>query len=737
MRSLIWTLVVVAAGHASAAQVAPVAQTPVEQATGRQTPGNAVSADEHSPPGALPGFSAAGAAVQRRLEAGLVDLLDPASTARHFRYLTEEPHPAGSARNLELAEYTRDRFLEYGLEQVTLQRYDVLLPWPRKVAVEMLEPLAYRATLREDGYPEDKDSWAVGAELTYIGMSASGDLTGELIYAASGNPEDYDWLESQGIDPRGKIALVRYSEPYSYRGFKAWEAERRGVKALLIYSDPAEDGYRRGEVFPRGPWGPASHLQRGAITYDFIVPGDPLTPGWASLEGARRIAPTEARSVPGVVAVPLSWRDALPLLEQLGGPVAPYSWQGGLPLTYHAGPGPAKLHVIVDMDDEVRPIWVVTGVLRGAEEPGLSVVLGNHRDAWVYGGVDPSSGSATLLETARVLGALARQGQRPRRSVVFASWDAEEWHLTGSTEWGEQFADQLSAGAVAYLNVDSSTSGPDLEVSAVASLDPLIVSVARDVIDPDSRRDLLTTWRRRTLAATGREPDPLELVDNELGSGSDYTVFLNFLGIPVVDMTFDGPYGVYHSQYDDFYWVSRIGDPGLRYMTAMVEVWGRMALRLANAEILPYDVGHYAATVRGFAEALLAVPGAAEHLDPAPLLAVLDEWQARAATVRAAAEAALAAGAADEDLRRLNDALLRVERQLLLERGIPGRPWFRHALYAPRYTYAAMSLPGVREAAEAGDWETAAEQLERLVERLRAVAEALQKAAPPREAGGE
>lgn len=679
--------------------------------------------------GTIPGFSAQGGAAERAIEEKLLALLDPASTARHFRYLTEEPHPAGSERNRELAEYTRDRFLEYGLEEVEMLRYDVLLPFPKQVGVAMLEPVAFTAPLREDGYPVDKDSYAAEVGLTYIGMSASGDVTAELVYAHSGNPEDYDWLESQGIDPRGKIAIVRYSLPYSYRGFKAWEAQRRGVTALLIYSDPMEDGYRKGDVFPHGPWGPESHIQRGAITYDFIVPGDPLTPGWASVDGARRISRKDARSIPDIIAVPMSWRDARPLLESLGGPVAPYAWQGGLPFTYHVGPGPTKVRVRVEMDDEVRPIWVVTGRIRGAEEPEKMVVLGNHRDAWVYGGVDPSSGSATLLETARVLGELARQGHRPKRSVVLASWDAEEVHLTGSTEWGEQFAGELGDGAIAYLNVDSSTSGADFEASAVASLNQVILSVARDVIDPNTRGSVLEAWRKRSQPESGGAREPIDLVDNELGSGSDYTVFLNFLGIPVVDMTFDGPYGVYHSQYDNLYWIEHFGDPGYRYMTTMVEVWGRMALRLANAEVYPYELGLYASRVEEFLDALAEQPGVRDHLDLSAARQAVTAWQQEAERLSSAVAGALATeGAAPDRFEELNQALLRVERQFLLADGIPNRPWFKHALYAPRYTYAAMSFPGVREGVEAGDWKRARSQLGLLVERLLAVTEAVRQA---------
>jgi N-acetylated-alpha-linked acidic dipeptidase len=678
----------------------------------------------------IPGFSAAGTAAHRLIEERLVSLLDHESTARHFRVLTEEPHASGSQRNRELATYVQERFVDYGLEEVAVRRYDVLLPLPRKVNVSMVEPDVIEFSLEEDGYPVDKDSYA-DAGPTYLGMSASGDVTAQVIYAHSGNPEDYDWLEAQGIDPRGKIAIVRYSMPYSYRGFKAWEAQRRGVAALIIYSDPADDGYRRGDVFPDGPWGPESHIQRGAITYDFIVPGDPLTPGWASVDGADRITAQEARSVPDIMAVPMSWRDAKPILESLGGPVVPQSWQGDLPLTYHAGPGPAKLRVEVDMDGEVRPIWVVEGRIRGSERPDELVILGNHRDAWVYGAVDPSSGTASLLDAARVLGKMAKAGHRPRRTLVFANWDAEEWHLTGSTEWGEQFADELGRGAVAYLNVDSSTSGPNFSAGAVASLNPAIIAVARDVVDPNSRRSLLETWTKSTQeSGAGGGGDP-ELVTNDLGSGSDYTVFLNFLGVPVVDLTFDGPYGVYHSQYDNLYWMEHFGDPGYRYMTAMVEVWGRLALRLANAEIHAYDFTAYATTVRGFLDSLGEIPGAAAELDLTGARETVGEWAGRAETLRRGIDHALTSfgdSHPGDRFAELNAALIGVERRFLIPEGIPDRSWFKHALYAPRYTYAAMSLPGVREAAERGDWALARLQLDVLVGRLEAVSEATKAA---------
>ncbi len=670
----------------------------------------------------LRGFSPAAAARQRAAEARLAALVNRDSTGSAFRAFTRVPHPAGTAANRRVAEEIAARFRRYGWEDVKITSYDVLLPFPDSVSVQLLRPTRYTARLREDVVPVDPDTRADQGP-TYLGMSASGDVTGELIYANSGNPADYDFLESQGITVRGKIAIVRYSNPYSYRGFKALTAEQRGVKAMLIYSDPQEDGYRRGLTFPDGPWGPESHLQRGAISYDFMAPGDPLTPGWASVAGARRLAESEVASIPKIIAVPLSARDATPLLRSLGGPVAPAAWQGALPFTYRLGGGPGVAKVVVRMDGKRRPIYNVEARIRGSEEPGQTVLLGNHHDAWVYGAVDPSSGTATQMELARTLGLLLREGHRPRRTLVMNSWDAEEWHLTGSTEWGEEFADDLRRGAVAYLNVDGSTSGAAFGASAVASLNPIVTEVVRDVADPGTGTSILASWAKREGAA-----DPALLPTNTLGSGSDYTVFLNHLGIPIVDMAFNGPYGVYHSLYDNWYWMTRHGDPGFRYMTAMVEVWGRMALRLANAEVLPHDFATYATRVRGFVEALGVLPGVPGALDLGDLHAAVGELASAARVVEEAAQVVLGSGP-PEVRARLNEGVRAAEQGFLLPDGIPGRPYFKHALYAPKYTYAALELPGVREAIDAGDWPRARSQATALAGRLRDVAARLRAAA--------
>jgi N-acetylated-alpha-linked acidic dipeptidase len=663
-------------------------------------------------PEPLRGFAASRAAAQRDLERAFHASPSADRIAEWHRYFTAAPHPATSPRTKEIAERIAAAWREQGLEDVTVHRYDVLSSNPREVRVEMVAPRRYVPTLREDPDPQDPDTAHPEISRAWLSFSASGDVEAPVVYANSGNPEDYARLRQHGIDPRGKIVIVRYSNPYSYRGFKALTAEREGAAGLIVYSDPAEDGFTRGEVFPKGPWGPPSHFQRGGIAYDYIVPGDPLTPGWASTPGAPRIDVSEAVSVPKIMGVPLSWRDAQPILESLGGPAAPREWQGALPITYRLG-GEARVRLTVNMQTDVQPNWVVEARIRGSERPDEWVVLGNHHDAWVFGGVDPSSGTATMMELTRSLGELARRGTRPRRTLVFCAWDGEEVTLTGSTEWGEEFAADLRQKLVAYLNVDSSASGPRFSASAVGSLAPLLVDVGRDLRDP-SGLSLYDAWRKPADPEQGPGDGALPeqaLVRTRIGSGSDHTVFLNFLSRPVVDMTFDGPYGVYHSAYDTHYWITKIGDPGFRYHTLMAQFWGTLALRLANADVVPYALDEYAASVREFVRALDGIPGLAANLDTRPLVERTRALRTAARTLGHRIDAALAANAlGTEAANRLNQELLAFEGQWAYPAGIPGRPWFKHLLYAPRYTYAAMTLPGITEAAERGDWPAAREQ---------------------------
>lgn len=620
---------------------------------------------------------------------------------------------AGSKRNYELAQYVAQQWREYGLQDVTLIEHPVYLPWPVRYEATIVAPVEEKLSLKEEPVPEDKDSYSTEVGIPYCAYSADIDVTAEVVYVNSGNPEDYDLLAKSGIDVRGKIALARYSVPYSYRGFKALTAQKRGAAALLLYSDPAEDGYKKGAVYPWGPWGPESHLQRGGIVYDFNLPGDPRTPGWASVPGGRFLPAESAVSMPTVAAAPMSYKDARRILERMGGPRAPDSWQGGLPFKYHLGPGPVKLHLVIENDKKVRSIWNVVGRVRGVERPDEWVVLGNHRDAWVFGGVDPSSGSATMMETARAFGELARTGWKPRRTIIFGSWDAEEFTLTGSTEWGELEADRLKAGALAYLNVDSSSSGPNFSASAVPALTDFLRDVARAVPDPGGG-SIFEAWRRSEQKKPGEPPN----VTTRLGSGSDYTVFLNFLGVPVADLTFDGPYGVYHSVYDSFTWVDRIGDPGYYYHAAMARYWAVAALRLSECDYVPLNYVNYAREVQTYLnEVAKAARERKVEVDLSAARKAATEWeQASSAAIETAEKASTTGGRAR--VEQIHKALIRVERALLDPEGLNGRPWFKHLIYAPRPTYKALVLPGLTEAVEAGDRARATAEAERLTRAL-------------------
>ena len=676
---------------------------------------------ETAPSAPILGFSAPHATTEHQLESKFQSIPSPEKAREWHRTFTAEPHPAASERNNQLAGFVAAEWRKQGWEDVTLRRYDVWHSRPRSVSQEMTEPVRFSASLREDAYEADPDTKNPAVSGSYFGYSASGDVTAEVVYAHSGNLEDYDLLRKNGVSVKGKIVLVRYSNPYSYRGFKALTAEREGAAALLIYSDPAEDGSARGKVFPDGPWGPESHIQRGAITYDYIVPGDPTTPGWASVPGAKHIAPKEARSLPKIPALPLSWRDAKPLLENMNGPEVPQDWQGALPITYRFA-GAVKVHLKVDMDTSMQPYTVVEARIRGRELPDEWVLLGNHRDAWVYGGVDPSSGTASMMELTRSLGELKQGGVRPRRTIVVCSWDGEEYALTGSTEWGEQFADDLKRKLVAYLNVDESvagaatTAGPEglsFSPAAVASLAPMLVEASKDVRAP-SGKSLYDAWRATSMRDAKASAPPLDsaLVETRIGSGSDHTVFLNHLGRPVINLDFTGDYGVYHSMYDDHYWMEHIGDPTFEYHVALTRIWGLVTLRLANADVLPFDFGFNASALEQFlGELEHKNKSELKHLSLKRLHARIAEFEKAGDLLRdATARDLLSGSAAPEKIQRLNEQLLQVESNWLDPAGIPGRPWFQHLLYSSRYTYAHLEFPGLTEAVENRDWKLAAQQ---------------------------
>jgi N-acetylated-alpha-linked acidic dipeptidase len=667
------------------------------------------------------GFTPASSTRETDIETKFKSIPSSDEEQRQHRIFTSEPHLAGSKRNNELADYIAEEWRKQGLEDIVIHRYDVYGTNPKSASLEMIAPVHYQATLREAALDGDSDSKKTDISGAWLGMSISGEVTAPVVYAHSGNPEDYDLLRKNGISVKGKIVLVRYSNPYSYRGFKALTAQREAAAAILIYSDPDEDGYKKGKVDPDGPWGPEYHIQRGAITYDFMVPGDPLTPGWASVPGAKRIPLEQATSAPKIMALPLSWHDAKPLLENMDGPLAPRDWQGGLPIQYHLGGKRVQVHLKIEMDNGTQPYYVVEGRLRGAELPDEWIVLGNHRDAWVFGGVDPSSGTASMMEMTRALGKLAKDGMRPRRTIIVCSWDGEEVGLTGSTEWGEEFADELRAKAVAYLNVDEATSGPNFHGQAVASLAPMLVETSRSLQDP-SGRSLYDVWKETVTRkrAESRQSGQMNdsgvsdgtLADTRIGSGSDHTVFLNFVGVPVIGLEFDGDYGVYHSAYDDFYWMNHFGDPGYRYHTLMSQLWGVTALRLANADLLPFDFANYASNVRQFVDDLTKGKDMSQ-VELSGVRKEIDAFEAAGKHLNDSLRRKLAMAWVDAKLAlSLNRGMMQVERNWLNPEGIPGRPWFKHILYGARFTYAHLELPGLTEAVEKQDWPTAKQQAE-------------------------
>jgi N-acetylated-alpha-linked acidic dipeptidase len=676
------------------------------------------------------GFSLAHAQTHAQFERRFLQSTNPERIRDAHKLVADQPHMAGSARDRQLAEWIRDVFREAGLDDVAITEHQVLLPWPLETSVEMTAPRPWRASMRERPARGDRFTEAE-AGIPFHAYAASGDITAPVVYAGNGTPDDFDWLQAQGIDVRGKIVLVRSSVPYSYRGFKAFTAERLGAAGLIVFSDPADDGFAKGKTYPDGPWGPDSRIERGGIGYDFIVPGDPLTPGWASIDGARRIERSEARSLPSIVSAPLSFEDARVILEALGGPEVPSRWRGAGSFTYRAGPGRAVVRLRVRSDDSIRPIWTVTGLIRGTDRPDDVVIVGNHRDAWLYGGVDPSSGTAALVELARTLGELTRAGWRPQRSILFASWDAEEFALTSSTEWSEQHQDWLRRRAVAYLNVDSAASGQTLSLTAVPTLNRVLEEVASTVRDPATGLTLAAAARDRITRNTGAAPSgrATDLVDNQIGGGSDYTAFLNHLGVPIADLSFEGPYGVYHSIYDTHDWVSRIGDPGFRYHAALVQLWGLVTMRLAGADVLPLDYEAYARELQGFvAEAerrwtRRPMDLAVESLAPVnEAVVALRDAARQFATVR---DAALE-GPQPGDWQRINQQLLTAERGFLDPDGLPQRPWYRHVVYAPAFSYAPELLPGIAAALEDKDLPRARGQAERLAAAIRRVATALE-----------
>jgi N-acetylated-alpha-linked acidic dipeptidase len=693
------------------------------------------------------GFAPARIVTERQLEEKLRAIPDPAHAESNLRHITSEPHVAGTEASHRLAEWLRDQYRSFGFD-AEIVTYSAWLPQPREVTLELTKPESKKLASPEQPIDVDKDTLdkriLPGVNL----YSPSGEVTAPVVYVNYGMLEDYHTLESSGVHVEGKIVLARYGK--GYRGIKAKLAEEHKAAALIIFSDPKDDGNVVGETFPNGPWRPMSGIQRGSINYIQLYPGDPLTPGVAATPDAKRIAPAEAASLPRIPTMPINAQDASAILSNLGGEPVPPDWQGGLPFTYHFGPGAAEVHMKLVMDYQQRPIYDVIAKLRGTSDDEW-VVLGNHHDAWVYGAADPGSGTATMLETARALGELARSGWKPRRTIVMCEWDGEEPGLIGSTEWVEANGAELQKKAVAYINTDVGVNGPNFGSSATPSLKELVRDATRDVEDPRTGRSVYDAWRDHAAAAKGEvagtaRQEPVgnssgEVPVSALGSGSDYSAFYDHAGIPSIDVGFNGEYGVYHSVYDDFYWMKHFGDPQFAYHAALARIIGTMALRLDEADILPFDFPAYASEIERMT--VDRIRRAVREEDKQSLQPASDAAAKLSASAARASEALHAISGAPLDPAKssqINHAIAEVEQGLLAPDGLVGRPWYKHVLYAPgSYTgYASVLEPGVTEAIDRNDSATLrreadslAAALTRVSARLDDITRLAQQAAPP------
>jgi N-acetylated-alpha-linked acidic dipeptidase len=712
------------------------------------------------------GFTPDAARVEREWEMRFAAIPSADSARSYMRRLSGQPHHLGSPGGRANAEWIRDQFRAWGWT-AEIEVFHVLFPVPKLRRLELLGPKGYVAKLQEPAIPGDTTTSQRGQLPTYNAYSIDGDVTAPLVYVNYGVPADYERLQRLGISVKGAIVIAKYGQ--SWRGIKPKVAAEHGAIGCILYSDPADDGYHAGDAYPRGGMRPSEGVQRGSVMDMPVRTGDPLTPNVGATDSARRLDRSEVETLTRIPVLPISWSDAQPLLQAIGGRVAPREWQGGLPFTYHVGPGPGRVRLALQFDWQLAPAYDVIARLPGNVEPGLWVVRGNHHDAWVNGAADPVSGLVAELEEARALGAMYRDGWRPRRTIVYAAWDGEEPILLGSTEWAEQHASELQASAVAYLNSDVNERG-FLDLSGSHVLERLLNQVANTVADPETG---LTVGRRARLARIANSADPAraelrgrpDLRLDALGSGSDFTPFLQHLGIASANLGFGGEEpgsgGVYHSIYDTFTWYGRFSDSSFSYGRALALVTGLSVMRLASADVVPYQFGALADAVEGYTsevKQLLASKGDAarernRQLDEGVFQATRDPRSPETAPPRDSvppflnfapldnAIASLRAAAARYDsvaaarfgtnaslggggLAELNAALVQVERALTEPAGLPGRPWYRHTIYAPGlYTgYGVKTLPGVRESIEQGQWIAAEAQVE-------VVASALQRAA--------
>jgi len=716
----------------------------------------------------LAGFTPESSREQLAAEAKIDASVNADNLRDWMKTISAKPHHLGSPYGKEVAELIASKYREWGFE-TTIERFDVLFPTPKSRKLQLLSPTRYDAKLVETSVPGDSTSSITKNVLpTYNASSIDGDVTGELVYVNYGVPADYEALAERGIDVKGKIVIARYGG--SWRGIKPKVAAEHGAIGCIIYSDPRDDGYFEGDTYPKGSWRPGQGAQRGSVEDMPLYPGDPLTPGVGATKDAKRLDRKDCPVLTKIPVLPISYDDALPLLRAMAGPVAPEEWRGALPITYHLGPGPAKVRLALQFDWKLVPAYDVIAKMRGAERPDEWIIRGNHHDGWVFGASDPTSGQVAMLEEARVVGELAKNGWKPKRTIIYCSWDGEEPGLLGSTEWAEAHADELREHAAVYINSDSSGRG-FLFVGGSHGLQPFVNGVSKDMTDPETGVSVQDRYRSWLLVKGGPAMRKAaerggDLPIYALGSGSDYTPFLQHLGVAALNVGYGGESGggSYHSVYDSFDHFTRFGDPGFVYGAMQAKTTARMTTRLADADVLPFDfatmvetIGRYAGEVKKLADDMReetertnklirdgrlvaaadptktyvapAPKDPVPHLEFAPLDNAMEKLEASAK--RWSKAKASFTGLDPAKQAELDRKMMAVGRSLIRDEGLPGRPWFRHQIYAPGfYTgYGVKTLPGVREAIEQRDWKAANGQIAILAGVLDRFAKAIDDAA--------
>ena len=677
-----------------------------------------LSAQPTPPARAIRGFSAAGSAAEAARERELKALPTARAAEADFDVMTAEPHHTGSPYEIKLADYVSDQFKQIGIES-TKYEYSVLLPWPKQRRIDIVAPDQVRLEVEEEKIRGDQWADKPGILPAYNAYSPSGDVTGEIVYVNFGIPADYETLDKLGISVKGKIVLARYGG--SWRGIKPKVAAEHGAIACIIYSDPHEDGYFQGDVYPDGPFRGWGMIQRGSVMDMPRYPGDPSTPGRPSKPGVERLPMDKIETFAPIPVQPMSYRDGVELLKRLKGPVAPEAWRGALPITYRLGPGPAKVHMNLQMDYGQRRLINVVGKIPGAVAPDEWIIVGSHRDAWTFGASDSVSGHVSMMAVARAMSEMMKKGWKPRRSILFVSWDGEEQGLLGSTEWVEDLTAELKAKTAVYVNRDAGAGGLTFGGSAVHSLTPFMHELTQSVQPAGETKNLYDGWLERSREQS-KAPDgqmwktpPV----GALGSGSDYTAFLDHVGIASMDMGLNGRGGdgSYHSTYDNPTWFKKYIDPQFRFSVLAAQVTGVALLRLADAEVLPFDYETYGRQILEYIgeieqQASTASPVGARTVDFAGLRAAAEGFAKAGADVRARSESMLSSTASSQELAGINRRLIMAERDLIEPAGLPDRPWYRHVVYAPGlYTgYGVKTIPGVREAVDAGNYTRASEQ---------------------------